>query len=604
MNTAAKLVGAYFNTVTAVLKEKNNGMTYLFQLFLLSLRHEKLNSNEMIKSSLLLAALLVGSTVSAQDFQVKVSEADEPMQTGEFTPDWTSLASYEVPEWFRDAKFGIWAHWGAQCVEGSGDWMARELYMEGSGKANFHREHYGHPSEFGYKDVLPLFKAENWDPEKLVKFYKEEVGAQYFFALGNHHDNYDLWDSKYQEWNSQNVGPHKDILEGWRKAAEKAGLPFGISFHAEHAWTWFEPSRRFDLKGKMIGVKYDGWLTREDGFKLNADGSEKWWKGLDPQNLYAQNHDFSDKTWDNGSIHGQWAWGNGASVPSQEFATNFYNRTLDAINRYRPDVIYFDATVLPLYPVSDAGMKIAAHMYNKTNNPDLQRKGEKTTAVLLGKVLDDQQRKAIVWDVERGAPNQIMPDPWQCCNCLGDWHYNTATYQNGWYKSAAVVAKLLVDIVSKNGNMLLSVPLRADGTPDEKEIAILKEFGAWMKVNNESIVKTRPWKMFGEGPIAGSAININAQGFNDGNYTKAGSDEIRFTQTDKYLYVSALAWPEDHKVTVKALADGSEYFSEKISRVELLGYGKVAFERTKEALVVTLPEENLNNIMPVLKIKK
>ncbi len=558
----------------------------------------------MIKYSLLFAALLVGSTVSAQDIQVKVSETDEPMQTGEFTPDWTSLSSYEVPGWFRDAKFGIWAHWGAQCVEGSGDWMAREIYLEGSGKANFHREHYGHPSEFGYKDVLPLFKAENWHPEELVRFYKEEVGAQYFFALGNHHDNYDLWDSKYQEWNSQNVGPHKDILEGWRKAAEKAGLPFGISFHAEHAWTWFEPSRRFDLKGKMMGVKYDGWLTREDGFKPNADGSAKWWKGMDPQNLYAQNHDFSDRTWDNGSVHGQWAWGNGASVPSQEFATNFYNRTLDAINRYRPDIIYFDATVLPLYPVSDAGLKIAAHMYNKTNNKDLLRKGEKTSAVLLGKVLDEQQRKAIVWDVERGAPNHIMPEPWQCCNCLGDWHYNTATYENGWYKSAAVVAKLLVDIVSKNGNMLLSVPLRGDGTPDEKEIAILKEFGAWMKVNSESIVKTRPWKIFGEGPIADSDININAQGFNDGNYTKAGSDEIRFTQTEKYLYVSALAWPESHKVTVRALADGSEYFPEKISRVELLGYGKVSFERTKDALVVTLPEENLNNIMPVLKIRK
>lgn len=558
----------------------------------------------MIKSSLLLAVLLVGGTVSAQDFQIKVSEADEPMQTGEFAPDWGSLASYEVPEWFRDAKFGIWAHWGAQCVEGSGDWMARELYLEGSGKANFHREHYGHPSEFGYKDVLPLFKAENWNPEQLVKFYKDVVGAQYFFALGNHHDNYDLWDSKYQEWNSQNVGPHKDILEGWCKAAEKAGLPFGISFHAEHAWTWFEPSRRFDLKGKMIGVKYDGWLTREDGFKLNADGSEKWWKGLDPQNLYAQNHDFSDKTWDNGSIHNQWAWGNGACMPSLEFATNFYNRTLDAINRYRPDIIYFDATVLPLYPVSDAGLKIAAHMYNKTNNPSLQRKGEKTTAVLLGKILDEKQRKALVWDVERGAPNRIMPEPWQCCNCLGDWHYNTSTYENGWYKSAAVVAKLLVDIVSKNGNMLLSVPLRADGTPDEKEIAILKEFGAWMKINSESIVKTRPWKIFGEGPIAYSAININAQGFNDGNYTKAGSDEIRFTQTEKYLYVSALAWPKDHKIMVKALADGSEYFPGKISRVELLGHGKVAFERTKDALLVTLPEENLNNIMPVLKIRK
>ncbi len=553
-----------------------------------------------IKQLTIAALTLVASSMSAQQtYKIPVLENDEPMATGQFTPDWASLRTYEVPEWFRDAKFGIWAHWGPQCVEGSGDWMARGLYLEGGGQYNYHRSHYGHPSEFGFKDVLPLFKAENWTPEELVKFYKEECGAQYFFALGNHHDNFDLWDSKYQEWNSQNIGPHKDILDGWAKAAKKAGLPFGISFHADHAWTWYEPSRRFDMKGDKRGVKYDGWLTKEDGYKPNADGTEKWWKGLDPQKLYAQDHDFSDNTWDNGAIHRQWGWEGGACLPTQEFVTNFYNRTLDAINRYNPDLIYFDVTVLPFYPVSDAGMKITAHMYNHSA---ATHKG-KNQAVVFGKILEEDMKEALVWDVERGAPNKIMEHPWQCCNCIGDWHYNTGTYQRNGYKSAHTVAKLLVDIVSKNGNMLLSVPLRTDGTPDEKELAIMKEFGAWMKVNSESIVKTRPWKVFGEGPIANADIKINAQGFNDGQYTNAGANEIRFTQTEKNLYVTALAWPENHTITVKSLAEGSDLYPTAIKSVELLGYGKVKYERTKDALVVTLPEK-LNNIMPVLRVKR
>ena len=553
-----------------------------------------------IKQLTIATLTLVASSMSAQQtYKIPVLENDEPMATGQFTPDWASLRTYEVPEWFRDAKFGIWAHWGPQCVEGSGDWMARGLYLEGGGQYNYHRSHYGHPSEFGFKDVLPLFKAENWTPEELVKFYKEECGAQYFFALGNHHDNFDLWDSKYQEWNSQNIGPHKDILDGWARAAKKAGLPFGISFHADHAWTWYEPSRRFDMKGDKRGVKYDGWLTKEDGYKPNADGTEKWWKGLDPQKLYAQDHDFSDNTWDNGAIHRQWGWEGGACLPTQEFVTNFYNRTLDAINRYNPDLIYFDVTVLPFYPVSDAGMKITAHMYNHSA---ATHKG-KNQAVVFGKILEEDMKEALVWDVERGAPNKIMERPWQCCNCIGDWHYNTGTYQRNGYKSAHTVAKLLVDIVSKNGNMLLSVPLRADGTPDEKELAIMKEFGAWMKVNSESIVKTRPWKVFGEGPIANADIKINAQGFNDGQYTNAGANEIRFTQTEKSLYVTALAWPENHTITVKSLAEGSDLYPTAIKSVELLGYGKVKYERTKDALVVTLPEK-LNNIMPVLRVKK
>ncbi|MCF0199608.1 MAG: alpha-L-fucosidase, partial [Bacteroidaceae bacterium] len=287
-----------------------------------------------------------------------------------------------------------------------------------------------------------------------------------------------------------------------------------------------------------------------------------------------------------------------------EFANNFYNRTLDAINRYQPDMIYFDVTVLPFYPVSDAGMKIAAHMYNHHSAITATRERGATPAkatqnpgVVFGKILNDEQKEALVWDVERGAPNQIMDRPWQCCNCIGDWHYNTGTYERGHYKSAATIVKLLVDIVSKNGNMLLSVPLRADGTFDEKEEAILKEFGAWMKVNKESIVGTRPWKVFGEGPIAESSIKINAQGFNDGNYAKAGASEIRFTQTDKYIYATALAWPDGNSLAVKNLA------GEKLKSIELLGYGKVKYTTSADGVTVELPKR-VNTIAPVLRIRK
>ncbi len=524
----------------------------------------------MKTKQLLFAAtfLLFAEMTGAQNYQVPVSEKDEKMMEGKFKPTWESLKNYKVPEWFRNAKFGIWAHWGPQCVEGSGDWMARSLYMEGSREYKYHLEHYGHPSEVGFKDIIPLFKAEKWNPDKLVALYKK-IGAQYFFALGNHHDNMDLWDSKYQPWNSVNMGPKRDILAEWEKAARKYELPFGISFHADHAWIWYEPSQRYDRLGPKAGIPYDGTLTK-------ADGKGKWWEGYDPQDLYAQNHPLSKGSWSDGMIHQQWGWENGACVPTQEYITNFYNRTLDAINRYNPDLIYFDVTVAPFYPVSDAGLKIAAHYYNHNMATNKGR----LDAVMFGKILDSEQRKALVWDVERGAPDKIVDEPWQSCSCIGGWHYNTSIYERDGYKSAASVVKLLVDIVSKNGNLLLSVPLRADGTFDEKEEAILNDFGDWMTVNKEGIIDTRPWKVFGEGPIAESTVPMNAQGFNEGTYNKATSKEIRFTQKDRNLYATVLAWPEEKQVIIKSLAKGNTLYPGKISKVELLGYGKVTFTRT------------------------
>ena len=546
-----------------------------------------------MRTKILLASLAISiGTLSAQNYQVPVSEKNEPMMKGKFQPTWSSLETYQVPEWFRNAKFGIWAHWGPQCVEGSGDWMARSMYLEGSAEYKYHVEHYGHPSEVGFKDIIPLFKAEKWNPDALVAFYKK-IGAQYFFALGNHHDNFDLWDSKYQAWNSKNMGPKRDILAEWEQAARKYELPFGISFHADHAWTWYEPSQRYDRNGPKAGVPYDGTLTK-------ADGKGKWWEGYDTQELYAQNHPMSKGSWVDCMIHSQWAWGNGASLPTQEYCTNFYDRTVDAINRYNPDLIYFDVTVVPFYPISDAGLKIAAHFYNHNM---ATHKG-KLEAVMLSKILDENQRKAIVWDVERGAPNEIMEQPWQSCSCIGGWHYNTSIYENNWYKSAADVVKLLVDIVSKNGNLLLSVPLRADGTFDEKEEKILNEFGDWMNINKEAILDTRPWEIFGEGPIAEADIKINAQGFNEGSYSKATAQEIRFTQTKKDLYATVLAWPTEKQILIKSLSDESKLFPGKISRVELLGYGKVPFTRTDKGLLINMPDKQINKIAPVFKIKK
>ena len=525
----------------------------------------------------------------AQQFDtfIPVSEEQEQMATGPFQPNWESLSNYETPTWFRDAKFGIWAHWGPQCVEGTGDWMARNMYNEGFREHQYHRDHYGHQSKFGFKDILPLFRAEHWQPDSLVAYYKQ-VGARYFFALGNHHDNFDLWDSKYQPWNAKRIGPHRDILGEWAAAAQKAGLPLGISFHADHAWLWYEPAQLCDTAGPLKGVPYDGNLTR-------ADGKGLWWEGLDPQDLYAQRHPLSK-----GSIHDHWDWTHGAVLPTQQYVTNFYNRTLDAINRYRPSLIYFDVTVLPFYGLSDCGLRIAAHEYNLGQ----QRKGPHAGNVVFGKILQENQRKALTWDVERGAPNAIQPQPWQTCTCLGGWHWNDDISRRNLYKKAPQVIRFLVDVVSKNGNLLLSVPLRADGTFDEHEHEILEGIRAWMQQNGEAIYSTRPWVRFGEGPLAESNIKINAQGFNEGSYSKMGSEEIRFTQTAANLYAVVMGWPESHEVVIRSLGKGNPDFTKPIRHVHLLGYGRLKARQTADGLIVKFPAQPVNDIAPVLRIKK
>ena len=506
-------------------------------------------------------------------------QLNEPIANGPFKPTWESLQNYKTPEWFRDAKLGMWAHWGPQCQPEAGDWYARNMYQEGSWQYKIHLQKYGHPSKFGFKDVINEWKAEKWNPEELVSLYKS-AGAQYFMALANHHDNFDLYDSKYQNsWNSTKIGPKKDLIGGWAKAARNNGLPFGVSVHASHAWRWYEVAQRSDKAGPYAGIPYDGKLTK-------ADGKGKWWDGLDPQELYAQNHPLSKGSLDDNFNGDQWDWGNGAYPPTNAYIEKFYNRTIELINKYNPDVVYFDDDRLPLWPVSDAGLRIAAHLYNKS----IKDHGE-LHAVLNGKMLNENQRRAMVWDIERGQANQIQPLPWQTDTCIGGWHYDRALYERDGYKTAKTVIQTLVDIVSKNGNLMLNIPVRGDGTIDEKERKIVEDIGKWMKTNGESIYATRPWKIFGEGPAQEAAAQLSAQGFNEGKGKPFTHEDIRFATKGDVLYATAMGWSEDGKLVIKSLAKTSEHFPKEIQKIEWLPTKQsLTFERNEKGLIVTLPE--------------
>nr|WP_262920118.1 alpha-L-fucosidase [Niabella hibiscisoli] len=336
--------------------------------------------------------------------------------------------------------------------------------------------------------------------------------------MANHHDNFDMYDSSYQKkWNSVRLGPEKDIIAGWARAAKKAGLPFGCSIHAAHAWRWFETAQRSDQSGPLAGIPYDGKLTK-------ADGKGKWWEGLDPQELYAQDHALSKDSLNNGSIHRQWHWGEGVYPPTKAYIEKFVNRTIELINKYEPDLLYFDDSQLPFWPISDAGLRIAAHHYNHS----LKKYG-KMRAVINGKILDEQQRKALVWDIERGQANDILPHTWQTDTCIGSWHYDRSIYENNRYKSPQMVIQTLVDVVSKNGNYLLNIPVRGNGTIDDLERKIVQDISRWMKLNSESIYDTRPWEIFGEGPSTENQAKLTGQGFNEGR-TKFTSEDIRFNQ--------------------------------------------------------------------------
>jgi len=517
---------------------------------------------------------------------VIINTGAEPITPGKFQPTWDSLKNYQqAPEWFRDAKFGIWACFGPQSQAEDGDWYARGLYIQGSAQNKYHLAHYGPPSQFGFKDVINTWKADQFDPEKLVALYKR-VGAQYFCAMANHHDNFDMWDSKYQPWNSVNVGPKKDIIGLFAQAAHDQGLRFGVTVHASHAWNWYEITQSADKTGPLAGVPYDGKLTK-------ADGKGKWWEGLDPQDLYDQQHTPSTGYDTANAIHAQWNFTNGASIPDQAFCQKFYNRTLDLVHKYKPDLLYFDDDTLPLWPVSDAGLDIAADFYNF----NATQHGGQNQGVLLNKRLSPDERQCMVWDIERGAANHIEPLPWQTDTCIGQWHYKPGVH----YKTAKSVIQTLIDIVSKNGNLLLNIPVRGNGSIDDKEVAVLNGIGDWMDVNKECIFGTRPWKVFGEGPSA-QGPKLDTFGMNESKVKPFTASDVRYTAKGDAIYAIVLGAPRAD-IQLKSLGATANLAGASIKNVALLGSPtQLQWTQNPDALTINAPQGKVSDIATVFKI--
>ncbi len=505
----------------------------------------------------------------------------EPLAAGPFQASWDSLSQYKTPDWFRDAKFGMWAHWSAQCVPEQGDWYARNMYMQGSKQYDYHVANYGHPSKFGFMEIDNLWKAENWDPEKMIGMYKR-AGAKYFVALASHHDNFDNFDSKYHRWNSVNIGPKKDLLATFAKIARANGLKFGVSNHSSHAWHWFQVAYGYDATGPLAGQRYDAFTTTADM------GKGKWWDGFDPQELYAGKHMVIPDGITTLAAMNKWhtsndrVWHEDLNDSNRAFAQNWVLRTKDLINKIKPDLLYFDDTELPF---AELGLEIAAHHYNTS----ILTNG-KLEAVLNAKGLKPEHRSALTEDYERGFSDIIQPIPWQTDTCIGNWHYQ----KNINYKSVAQVVRMLMDIVSKNGNLLLNIPVKGDGTIDDREVAFVEGLTKWMDVNSEGIYSTRPWRIFGDGPT-----KVTGGMFQEGKvkYTPA---DVRFTTKDGNLYIYLLGVPSDD-VKIAALGSTSNVGS-PIATLSMLGSDEqIKFSQTADGLTITKPTGKMSEDVVAFK---
>ena len=456
--------------------------------------------------------------------------------TGKFKPDENSFKQYQYPEWFRDAKLGFWSHWGPQAVPRQGDWYARKMYQEGSDDYKYQVEHYGHPSKFGYKDIIPLWKAQRWDPDKLMALYKK-AGAKYFVSMGSHHDDFFLWDSKIHPWNAVNYGPHKDVVGLWQKAAKKEGLKFGVSEHLGASFTWFQTSHLADTIGPMKGVPYDG---------------------NDPmyQDLYHAKAMPDDQGW---------------LSNNQEWQREWMFSIKELIDKYHPDLLYSDSQ----FPYGEYGRNMLAYYYNT----DMTKNGGKLEAVYTCK-----QASEGMWvdDLERGVMDTISKFPWQTDTSIGDWYYRTGQK----YKSANLVIQMLVDIVSKNGNLLINIVQTPEGDLEPDVLKIVDGIGQWMALNGEGIYGTRPWKVYGEHPVEEKLVK--GEKFNEEKIEYSAGD-IRFTTKGDTLYAFCLDTPAED-VHIHSLGKNSKYNDRSIKSIHLLGSDEsVKWEQGEDELVIDKP---------------
>jgi alpha-L-fucosidase len=452
---------------------------------------------------------------------------------------WESLKRYRVPRWYMDAKFGIFIHWGVYSVPAfANEWYARQMYLEGTEEFKHHVETFGPQAGFGYKDFVPLFKGEKFDPEAWAALFKQ-AGARYVVPVAEHHDGFAMYDSGFSRWNSVNMGPRRDVIGELADAVRREGLAYGLSSHRAEHWWFFNGGMQFDSD------------VRDPGYS----------------DLYGPAMPVSDDFRDR----------NSQPPPNQEFLEDWLARTSELVAKYHPHLVYFDWWI-DQHVFEPYLRRFAAHYYNSGEEWQ-QRQG-----VVINYKHEAFPEGTAVLDVERGQLTGIRPLYWQTDTSVSKSSWGYIKQQE--YRTAGALIGDLVDIVSKNGNLLLNIGPRPDGTIPEPEEAILREIGKWLEVNGEAIYNTRPWRTFGEGPT-----QVPEGEFTDRGREPFTGQDIRFTTREDALYAIALDWPGPEMV-IKSMASGSDVRAEQISEITLLGRPeRLDWSQDEEGMHVVLPTD-------------
>lgn len=469
-----------------------------------------------------------------------------------FSSSFDSLLQFECPEWFRDAKFGIWSHWGPQSVPMCGDWYARNMYIQGTPQYQYHLRHYGHPSKFGYKDICALWKAEKFNPDELMEMYVK-AGAKYFVAQAMHHDHFFNFPSRFNSFNSAQMGPKKDICGMWKAAADKFGLPFGLTEHLGASFSWWKVNKWCDTYGPYAGVPYDG--------------SDPEYKDFYFENM---EHVTDDR---DGSDFYPWYTSN------KRFQEYWLGVMKEVIDLYQPDLLYTDGP-LPFglqditeveEPAFQKGLDAVAYLYNTS----VKKHGE-NHAVYTQKDRRSEIHRIGVLDIEKSQLPGIQPNVWQTDTCIGNWFYDAKQT----FKKPGHIVEMLIDIISKNGTMLLNILQRPDGSIDDETVYILEELASWFRVCSEGVYGTRPWRVYGEGDT-----KVLIEGFKEVE-TQWNSSDFRFTTKGKNLYAFMLKASEKRVAVIKSLGE-----QDKAVSVRLLGGEKLPFTQSYGILTVKLPQQ-------------